>query len=207
MRQRGSLRIRTDGVPVLVQVAGALPAPARNLSLGGVFVVTEQRWAVGATEPMIIEYAGQRQHSPGRVTHIQPDGVGLAFAAPGDAFLAWIRDIIDQLLAAGDQPQPERKRVSDPVVWSQAGASHTSRLRDLSPGGAFVAASAPPPVGSEVVLYLPGYTYSQGTPKPSELRGCTCRVVRTGDQGFACSFVDASAEFRMSVAERLSNNG
>ena len=200
MGERVCIRIRTDTAVVTGRVEGSRPAPARNLSTGGIFLITAQRFGLGCVELLTLEVGHRRLQTPARVTHLQPDGVGFSFASPGEPFLTAVRELIDELLSSDAERTAERKHVSDPVVWSQAGASRTTVLRDLSAGGAFVLCDAPPRLGSELLLYLPGYTYSAGTEQPSELRGCRAQVVRHAEGGFACRFLDPSAEFRMGIA-------
>ncbi|MEE8410710.1 MAG: PilZ domain-containing protein, partial [Myxococcota bacterium] len=78
-------------------------------------------------------------------------------------------------------------------------ARESAQLRDLSETGGYVLTREAPPIGSRTYIYLPGYTYSDGSGERSELRGCLAEVVRVSKDGFACQFRDPSAEFSMAI--------
>ncbi len=183
------------------------PMLTRNVGLGGAFLVTARRRPVGSPIELLLEHRGATASVAGRVTHFQADGVGVAFSDPSEAFLAFVQRAIDDLLAGGaptvDRRAEERSPVHAQVVWSQTGAEHRGRLRNLGRQGALIECDRPPDLGSEVLVYLPGYTYALKSSRPSEARGCTARVVHREASGFGVQFVAPSAEFRMAVARVL----
>ena len=145
--------------------------------------------------------------TPARVTHVQTDGVGFAFLRPATDFLDFIAGTLDAVLNEGlgaEQPRrAERVPMGAAIVFSAGGRTAGAQLRDLSATGAFVVTDSPPPLGTETLIYFPGYAYSDGSNEVSELRGCFAEVVRHAADGFGCRFLRPSAEFKMALHDVL----
>lgn len=175
----------------------------RNISLGGLFLVSKSRRAVGSTVELLLEHRDYTAAVHGRVTHLQSDGFGISFMDPSDAFLRFVRASIDDLLRGGspleDRRGDERAPVGMQVVWSQVQQEHRGQLNNLSHQGAFILCPEPPVLAAEVFVYLPGFVYDVGSPRPSEARGCAAKVVHRTPEGFGVVFESPSAEFRMAV--------
>jgi hypothetical protein len=196
--------------PVRVYDLDAMPPEAlstKNVSLGGFFLLTRRRRAVGSTMELAIEHREQKATVHGRVTHLQADGIGIAFVDATDAFLQFVQTIIDDLLAGGarvdDRRSASRSFVTLQVVWRQEGIEYQGRLRNLSAGGALIECENCPDMQSEIFVYLPGYTYALSSPRPSEARGCAARVLHRVSYGFGVQFLAPSAEFRMAIEALL----
>ena len=175
----------------------------RNIGLGGAFLLTARRRPVGSRIELLLEHRGATASVAGRVTHFQADGVGVAFSDPSEAFLAFVQRAVDDLIAGGaptvDRRAEERSPVHAQVVWTGSGVEHRGRLENLTRKGALIECDRSPELGSEVLVYLPGYTYAPKSSRPSEARGCTARVVHREASGFGVQFVAPSAEFQMAV--------
>jgi Tfp pilus assembly protein PilZ len=195
------ISLNADGLTVSVQ--GEPAAVARNLSAGGVFVVTEKRWNLGTVVTLHVGYRGVRVAIKGRLTHHRGDGVGFAFFQPEEELIRAIRNIISDLLTGGaesnDRRGGSRKLVNGAIIWTQGGKRAEAKIRDLSKTGAYVASTDNPALGTELMVYMPGFMYSGGEAIPSEARGCSCKVMRADDGGFGVQFIGPSAEFLMAV--------
>ncbi|MEE8409321.1 MAG: PilZ domain-containing protein [Myxococcota bacterium] len=202
-RRRINARIRLTRDAILVGVSDHKLEIVKNLSFGGVFVVTEQRWPVGDNVQLTIRYRDQAIKTNARVTHTHLDGVGFAFVRTSAKLLSsisnMIGDLLTERLAVDDRRQSTRIDVSAAIVFSRDDTPESAQLRDISDTGALVLTRKPPPVGSRTYVYLPGYAYSNGSTQRSELRGCLAEVVRSDQDTFACEFRDPSAEFSMAV--------
>src|SRR5262245_10843920 len=106
-------------IPVIeMDDTGAAPYFTKNLSLGGLFLLTERRWPVGSTVRLTIKNGDKRLPISARVTHIQIDGVGFSFAAPPADATAALRGMIDEILAR-EGYDVNRAEIGGRAVWSQ----------------------------------------------------------------------------------------
>jgi hypothetical protein len=177
---------------------------SKNIGLGGLFMLTRHRKAVGSPLELLIEHGTTKASVRGRVTHLRADGVGIAFVDPSHDFLEFVQTIIDDLLGLrlhGERRQDLRSPVDIRVVWSHNGVQQESRLLNLSPTGGLVECNNGPSVGSELFVFLPGYTYAFGSTRPIEARGCAARVMHITATSFGVQFVEPSAEFRMAIED------
>ncbi len=202
-----ALRVHLAHEAIQVSIDGGEPAVARNLSLGGAFVLLPRRLPIGGKVTATLHYEQSKLTLAARVTHTQRDGVGLAFLELSSDARRFVTSVIGRMLSDGspvdDRWRAARLPVSAAIIFSWPGGSASAQLRDLSATGAFVVTDAPPPVGEHALVYLAGYSYSNGGGIPSELRGGAAEVVRHAADGFGCRFVSPSAEFAMAVAELL----
>lgn len=195
-------------VPVSIPVAtpdGGDPAVTKNISMGGLFLITRQRFTVGAEVALVLECGGMELEVTGRVTHHQADGVGISFVDPSPLLHNILREQIDALLSQhslGEDTNP-RIPVRQKVPWSRGGAAREqAEVRQISSEGAFLASEAQVRKDETVYVYLPGYLATDRD-KASEVRGVEARVIYVRDDGFGVRFINASAEFRMAVAHLL----
>jgi DNA-binding response OmpR family regulator len=210
-RRRLDARVRVVREAVRADLDANGPDLVKNLSLGGLYVATALRRAEGDRVDLMIIYAGQHLRCTARVTHRGTDGLGLAYVKPDAAFLAAVSAAIDDMLSDGadgaDRRREPRVKVEAAIAFGDAKGRTEARLKDLSGSGAFVVTPNPPATGSEIYLYLPGYTFSEGTRRRTEVRGCLALVVRHEPGGFGCKFIHASAEFRMAAEDLLVTEG
>ncbi|MEE8408058.1 MAG: PilZ domain-containing protein [Myxococcota bacterium] len=197
-------------VPTVVTgtVEDGEPQPLRNMSLGGIFLCTRQRWPVGSEVTVSIDDGKHSLTTRCRVTHLHSDGVGFSFVNADDGLLLGVENMIDRLLSAGasqdGRRRCERELAAAAIVVKNASGFATAQLQDISQGGARVRSSERPELGSEIYVYLPAYTYAQGSAYPSELRGCAAKVVHFRHKSFGIEFQSPSAEFLMAVSAIVS---
>ncbi len=174
----------------------------KNISLGGLFLLDVGRRAVGSMFEVGLEYGGESHRALCRVTHLQQDGIGVAFVEPEDDLRLFLQRAIDGVLSNTDglsRRRQERQSTDLSVGWREGTVERRGKLENLSQGGAFIATKDGPEPGAELIVYLPGYTYAVGSGQPSEARGCVAMVVHKDRRGIGVRFANPSAEFRMAV--------
>lgn len=184
---------------------------AKNLSLGGIFVLSRQKRPIGDQATLTIHHRGVDLETRARVTHSGADGVGYAFVNPSAEFVeslsVAIRDLLSVGAAVGDRRTAARYPVNAAIAFSDGKERTLAQLANLSATGAYVQTTDPPAPGSKVYIYLPGRTFSEGQDVFSEVRGCLCDVVRRARDGFGVHFRNPSAEFQMAVDMLMRQNG
>jgi hypothetical protein len=183
----------------------------KNLSMGGLFLLSDKRWAVGSVIELALSHGTTRLEFKARITHLQRDGVGLCFIDPSDDVREALRKIIASqipqnrsggLASALKNAVGLASAAGTRIAWSDGESRFESAARDLDARSAFFEFDAPPAVGSTIIVYLPATTQNDDEEIEHELRGCTAEVVGHSEGGFAVKFLTPSAEFRMAI-ERL----
>lgn len=202
------IRPRPDPrVPLRLPVAtpeGGGPAVTKNISMGGLFLITKTRFEVGTDVELVLNIAGMDLAVVARVTHQQADGAGFSFIDPSPLLREIVREQIDAILSQHltDDTDPGYV-MRHSVTWSRDGSGREhADLRDLSVSGAYLESRADVRVGDTIYVYVPGFIATDGD-KASEVRGGEAEVVHVGDDGFRVRFRRASAEFRMAVERML----
>jgi hypothetical protein len=199
---------RICGAVKVVEIGGAEPEPTvtRNLSPGGMFLITKSQWPLGTVVPFHVAHRYWEADVKARVVHTQATGVGLEFVDLDDNAKAMINRIIEGLLADGawydERRRTLRAQIRGTVVWRHGTVEVESNLRDLTTQGAFIETSQAPETGTEIYVYLP--LQGIGTDRPSQpsVCGSQATVVRREPGGFAAEFVSPCEEFQ-SVVKNL----
>ncbi len=153
----------TTRLPVVETGDGRGVYYTKNLSMGGLFLMSDKRWPVGSEVALALTYGPTRLEFVGRVTHLQRDGVGLCFIEPSDQ----VREALRKLIAA-QIPQNKGGLASalknavgfgggPRIAWSDGESRFESPARDVSTRGAFFEFDALPAVGSTIIVYLAGH--------------------------------------------------
>ncbi len=183
----------------------------KNLSMGGLFLLSEKRYAVGSEVALTIAFGRARLPLQARVTHLQRDGVGMCFIEPSEA----VREAL-RLLIASQIPVNEPTRleaISRPVgfghgpsvvlAWSDGRHRHEATVRGLTMQGGFFETPDRPSIGAQIIVYIPQRVeHEDGGEVEHELRGSKAEVMTHSVDGFDAKFMVPSAEFRMAL-ERL----
>ncbi|MEM6531163.1 MAG: PilZ domain-containing protein [Myxococcota bacterium] len=201
-------------VPVSIPVVtadGGKPALTKNLSLGGLYLITRRRYAVGSHVELSLSYGGVQLGVTGRVTHLQADGCGFAFVNASVALRNMLRELIDTLLdqrpVVDDDTNP-RFVIEHQIHWSRGDAKrHHASIRQLSLAGAYLTSEVRAKKGETLLVYVPGFTATDDGSRASEVRGTRSVVVHEDGEGFGVRFVGASAEFRMAVERLMTSRG
>ncbi|MEM6730504.1 MAG: PilZ domain-containing protein [Myxococcota bacterium] len=183
----------------------------KNISVGGVFVITTHRYPIGAYLSLRIDYKGVEMLTGARVTHIQRDGVGVRFWNPSDDLLHAVKRVIDDLLASGGHTDERRREPREliedtPILWRTEGVERRASLVDLSLSGARIADTEPPGEEQKILVLLPTPAAEQDAISV-ELVGSDAIVRRSMGESFGIEFDGPSAEFRLAVAKLLQQSG
>lgn len=192
-------------LPVVDAIEGEKRACyTKNLSLGGLFLLTDKRWPIGSTVSLSVNHEDARFDVDARVTHLQADGVGFSFVDASTTLREMLRQVIDKTISRPSDESDEsvnRVAIQSRVVWAQDEQRYEADLRNIGQEGAFLETVVPPQLEGTVFVYLPAFGPAVTDNVPQELRGCMATVSRRDADGFAVRFVNPSAEFRMAVAE------
>lgn len=178
----------------------------RNISLGGLFVVTSIRAPVGATVKVSLTHQKKRLSTTAEVVSVVKDGMGLRFIAKTPEFTAGITDLINSLLNAKGANVAARqagKKVQAGAAWAYPlGDQDTETwqksicavgLLGLSLDGAALEGDQRPPVGETILFFI---TTSDA---PDKAHHCHAQVARHLERGFAIKFVSPSIELRQAI--------
>lgn len=205
------LRVATRLPVVATESTGDRAFYTKNLSMGGLFLLSDTRWPVGSHMELVMTVGDVRIQLTARVTHLQRDGVGMCFVGPSDETRSQIRDIISAQMPQQDGSTFESlqravgmgKPRGIKLIWSEGKTRHESTARDLSSTGAFFESSVLPAEGATIMVYLSSVTENDDHELEPELRGCTAEVLERTDKGFDVRFKTPSAEFRMAIDQAL----
>ena len=197
-------------IPVVEDGSGET-AMTKNISVGGLYLVTEKRWPLGTTVELTIRYNGLNLKISSLVQHLGADGVGFRFQEPSlvvrEGVKAILNDTVARLTREGKSAEGLRADLSRRVVWSTDGVRHEGVLRNLSATGAFLETPETVAPSSDVYLYLPNFaTTRRGERFTEELRGCIARIAHSDATGVGLEFKNPSEHFLESVVALLAES-
>lgn len=182
----------------------------RNISPGGMFVVTRQQAPVDSVVKISIFREGQRLETNARVVTATDDGLGLRFIHTGPEFGLGIAALIADILNEGgteggdetfDKIDHQAKagvswaHMPDGRSWNWwRKAVRGATLTSLSLDGAAMTSRNRPKVGDVVLFFITGKEIPDGR------LSCQAEVVRHVGRGFAVKFIAPSIAFRRTVS-------
>lgn len=178
----------------------------RNLSMGGMFMLSDRRWPMGSLVDLVLEYKGAQIPTPARVTHLQPDGVGVRFVQPTVEFEDEITRVIDDLVTGGrplDQNHSFDAALGPThIVWRAGNLEHAGEVTAATNEKIRCRTGEAVPAGTPLFVLLPTKPVSPELAYTFEIVGAPATVTRTWPDGFDATFGRPSAEFRV-VLDRL----
>ncbi len=119
----------------------------KNISAGGMMV--RLYCAIAKDTPVTVELKSGQPIS-GRINWRRDPHAGITFDQP--------IDVIDILSSTMDGPRPRMPRIETDCIATLRDGANTLRVRvrDISQGGAKITCEAPVPLGTDVILTLPG---------------------------------------------------
>lgn len=209
---RGAIRPRQFRATTRLPVVTAAPTGARiyytkNLSIGGLFLLTDNRWHIGTSVDLTVRFDDVEHHVAARVTHMQSDGVGMSFISPPKELQRELRSVLSahvdpiEMEAFGSLKKTMFRKVRERmrVSWSHEALRFAAVLRELSDDGLFLDTDEVPAFGAEIYVHLPVLTTDSAELTTSELRGARAKVIFRDSSQFGATFINPSAEFRMAV--------
>lgn len=206
MAERRYTRVRA-GVGLILTIDGkAEPCLTRDISRGGMFVVTRRPAYDGQTVQLEVIHEGKRLKAEAQVVTVAEDGLGLSFVGATEGFRNAIRTVMDEMVAArSTDTELVPGAISDlQVHWSPVEGSkwwavwhrtrHKCELTNLTLDGASMRSKQRPDVGETVVLELQSRAFEGGAVTAS------AEIIRHTNGGFAVYFLAASVEFRRAVS-------
>lgn len=194
-------------VALLLEIDGQAEACfTRNISQGGMFVVTRRRAPEGATVKVALARNGQRLETLARVVNAAEDGLGLRYIDPDPSFGQGIAGLLAELLRdkSGEELAFLDGSAQAGVAWSYLPDGRTwnwwrksvrpAGLLSLALDGAALECRQRPQIGETIIVFL-----SETKALDARLT-CKADVVRHTDNGFAVKFTDPSIDFRRRIS-------
>lgn len=200
-------------VGVILKVDGKRePCMTRNVSRGGMFVLTKLDLSPGVAVQLEIVHEGKRLTGHAKVTTRTGQGVGVAFAGNDPEFAAGVDTLLRSLLKRpSEEGGGAEVEVTARMQWSHLPDGKAwnwwrkrrmaATLLSLSLDGAALMTKGKPEPGELIIIYLTDSRDDSGEPV-----FCRAEVVRHTDRGFAVKFLSPSLEFRRAVS-RLRQGG
>lgn len=210
MAERRDTRV-VAGVGLILTVDGqSEPCLTRNLSRGGMFVVTRRVVPDGKVVGLEVIHHGKRLKAEAQVVKCADDGLGLSFTGADEAFRTAIRALMDAMVAERSidptddvslDPSRDLKIAwgfpPDNKWWKILGKKkQTAELNNLTGDGASLASKTRPKVGDTIIVYLSSRSFGDAV-----LVESAAEVIRMTDDGFAVQFQAASIDFRRAVGQ------
>ena len=210
MSERKDTRV-VAAVGVILHLDGARePCMSRNISRGGVFVLSRRQLPVGTTLQVEIVRGSNKILAKARVSTQASDGLGLQFVDIDDNVRTAITDLIVTLLneqsgeSAAIPVDTDNKKQQ--IYWSNMAEGRgwnwfrkrraSADLLSLSVDGAALSTKKRPEVGEIILVFLT----DEGGDEEDDARQCRAEVVRHTERGFAVKFLAPSMEFRRTVS-------
>ncbi len=99
--KRQHIRILVALQVVASTSTGSVKALTKNLSVGGLYLLTDAKWEPGREVSLTLEHKGTSVELRSTVTHARADGLGLAFVDPPQALVTELIGVIDDILSTG----------------------------------------------------------------------------------------------------------
>lgn len=196
MKNRRHIRIVVALKVALRDEPEAPRAYTKNLSAGGLFLLTERRWPPGTRLQLTLEHPGFEIEAIGEVTaHTQVDGVGVRFVVDSEQRQAALCAMLDFLLSSSVAYDGQGGLDGGSVIWRRDMLEHEGQVTDIFAGGAFIESNPIPQAGESVYVLLPSLNESG----VREIVGSAATVSLATSDGFSVAFVKPSSEFDSAV--------
>ncbi|MEZ0313881.1 MAG: PilZ domain-containing protein [Myxococcota bacterium] len=172
---------------------GRVKALTKNLSVGGVYLLTDAKWAAGTTVELNLEHKGVEVHMRAEVTHRRDDGLGLRFVDPPPVAVTELIGVIDDILSSGVDLDGAMLVADERLVLFRRGMlEYVGRVDKAGEG--VIAIETPEKLrkGEPLLVLLPAR--SDGA-HVREIVGSFAEVMSPVNTGFTARFIDASDEF------------
>ena len=181
---------------------GQARGSTKNLSVGGIYMLTETRFPAGTEVRVTLEHKMWSVEVSATVTHQRPDGLGLKFINPAPDIIGDLTGIIDDILSTGvdiDGGDSMLDGNEHLVVIRRGVLEFVGTLVSVAPGEVTIEADEMPSDGEALVVLLPAR--SEGT-HVREIIGAVAVVNGIDAPRFTASLKEPNDDF-VSAAQRI----
>ena len=200
MNKRQHIRILVALKVTATTKAGTIKALTKNLSVGGLYLLTDAKCEPGEEVQLRLEHKGAAVELRSTVTDARADGLGLSFIDPPQVAITELIGVIDDILSTGAGVDGGEDMLSlNPrlVMFRRGMLEYLGTLQNVSADEATIETGEVLRNGEPVLLLLPAQ--SEGA-HVREIVGSFATVTAVTDAGFTAKLVDASDEFVESLA-------
>ena len=199
MNKRKHIRILVALKVTATTPAGFVTALTKNLSVGGLYLLTDSQRGLDGTVDLTLEHKGASVGLRATVNHRGGDGVGLSFVNPPRETIAALIAVIDDIssLGAGVDGGDDMLTLDPRLIMFRRGmleylgSLHAVGANEVTVGTVEVLRD-----GEQILLLLP--TRSDGV-HVREIVGSSATVIAVMETGFTAKLVNASAGFIRSL--------
>ncbi len=179
-----------------------------DISLGGAFLLTEQRWPIATHLLLEFSYDSVRFELPTTVQHTDDRGVGVRFEQLDPGLQRQLISCLEVVMRRAqeerldtDRRTAERFDINLPLNWRRGKEPHllNASTRNISVDGLLLDSAEgldAEKVGDEVFVLLP-------TTAGTGFVGCTGTIARLFDDTFAVRFENPDAAFRTRLSRAI----
>jgi hypothetical protein len=193
--KRSHIRILVAMKVTAETATGKVRALTKNLSVGGVYLLTDAKWTSGMPVELTLEHKGVEVQMRAEVTHRREDGVGVRFVDPPPVAVTELIGVIDDILSGGVHIDGGEARldVDDRMVMFRRGVlEYVGSVASAGEGVIAIETAESLKAGEHILVLLPAR--SDGA-HVREIVGSFAEVMQPVENGFTARFIDASQEF------------
>lgn len=197
--KRSHIRILVALKVTAETATGRVKALTKNLSVGGVFLLTDAKWESGTPVEITLEHKGVVVEMRAAVTHRRDDGLGLRFTDPPPVAVTELIGVIDDILSSGADIDggEDLLDVDERMVMFRRGMlEYVGSVANAGEGVIAINTTERLKAGEAILVLLPAR--SDGA-HVREIVGSFAEVLNALDDGFVARFIDASDEFETAL--------
>ena len=178
-----------------------------DISSQGVFLKSDETFAMGEEVDLVLHHGDGEMACKAHIVNIRPEGYGLKFIAPDNAFRDWMDHTITDIIADGvgvsDRRGSPRGDTAIPMFWRTNGVQREGILENLSFDGAFIASKEVPQMEESIEIFLPQSLITDDGSAREGCYGSKAIVTHVQAEGFGICFNEPNAEFAGAVTSIL----
>ncbi len=191
--KRSHIRILVALKVTAETATGRVKALTKNLSVGGVYLLTDAKWAAGTRVDLNLAHKGVEVQMRAEVTHRREDGIGMRFVDPAPVAVTELIGVIDDICSSGVDLDGDMLNVDERLVLFRRGMlEYVGRVERAGEGVIAIETAEKLRQGEPLLVLLPAR--SDGA-HVREIVGSFAEVMQPVDSGFTARFIDASDEF------------
>ncbi len=191
--KRRHIRILVALKVVAESATGRVKALTKNLSVGGVSLLTDAKWEKGTPVELTLEHKGVTIEMRAEVTHRREDGLGLRFLDPPPVAVTELTGIVDDILSGGADLDGDTLGADERLVMFRRGMlEYVGNVANAGDGVIAIDTEERVTPGEPIVVLLPSRSEGEHV---REIVGSFAEVLTSIDSGFVARIIDPSEEF------------